>query len=61
MGDLLRLDRYMTKTELADYLQMSPRWIELRVADKRNPMPHRKLGRSVRFKVDEIESWMTSL
>lgn len=61
VGDVLRMDRYLTKTELADYLQMSPRWIELRCSDRKNPMPHRKLGRNVRFRLDEIEPWLEGM
>lgn len=48
-------ERYLTKTDLARHLQMTPRWINYRMADG---MPHHRWGRAVRFRLSEVEAWL---
>jgi len=47
---------WVTKTDLALILAVSERWIELRMHDA-DPLPHRKRGRAVRFRVSEVDEW----
>jgi len=47
-------DRFFSKTELAEYLSISTRTIESRIAE----IPHyRLLGSMLRFKKSEIDEW----
>lgn len=56
MADVVRLSPYLTKQELADHWRCTTRWIELRV--KHDGLPHRKLGRSIRFRLEDCERWL---
>ncbi len=50
-------DRFFSKTELAEYLSISTRTIESRIAE----IPHyRLLGSMLRFKKSEIDEWAKS-
>lgn len=55
MGELVHINQWLTKTQLAQALQVSERWIELKVRD--DGLPSLKLGRSRRFKLDDVERW----
>jgi len=63
MGQLVRLstraEPLLTKTELADHLRYSERWIEMQMRDR--GMPYMKgdgRGARVRFRLSEVEAWM---
>lgn len=49
----------ITKAALAERWRVSPRWIELRMKDEHNPLPHLKdpYSRFVRFPVADCERW----
>jgi hypothetical protein len=46
---------WLTKTQLAERLQVSPRWIDYRRAEG---MPCEKWAGIVRFRLSEVESWL---
>ena len=47
---------YVTKLQIADYLQLRPRTIDRWMTEG---MPHYRLGaRRTRFKISEVEEWM---
>lgn len=48
-------EAWVTKPHLAAHLGMSERWIEMRVRDG---MPSQRFGRSRRFRISEVESWL---
>jgi len=50
------MDSLLTKEEVAGYLQISPRTIESWVW--RGKIPHIKIGRCVRFDLDQIQEWL---
>ena len=54
---------WFTPEEAAEYLRISRRSLERRMADTPSmaPKPWRKLGRSVRWKRDEIDQWVDAL
>jgi excisionase family DNA binding protein len=45
----------LTLTELRVYLGMSERWIRYQIA---SGLPVHRYGNRLRFKVDEVESWL---
>jgi predicted DNA-binding transcriptional regulator AlpA len=49
-----------TKRELAEYLRVSPRWIELRVKHDAFPILKDQHSRLVRFKMSEVQEWLAS-
>lgn len=49
------VERWLSKTELAEILNVSTSWIDKRMA--RDGLPFRKRGRAVRFKLSEYEAW----
>lgn len=49
---LLRIHRLLTKPQLAEYLRVSCRKLELMMA--RGQLPHVRIGRSVRFDLTEV-------
>lgn len=51
------IDRYLTKQQLAEHLQLSQAYINILM--KREGLPHLKLGRAVRFRLDEVASWLS--
>ncbi len=50
------MDRLLTTEEIAGYLQISPRTIESWVWRKK--IPHIKIGRCVRFDLEQIQEWL---
>lgn len=51
-------ERLLTKTELADRIRMSERWIEYRMSDENDPLPYVQWGRrAVRFRLSEVLAW----
>jgi len=46
---------YLTKTQLSEQLEMSPRWIEYQVAAG---MPSHLFGNRRRFRLAEVEDWL---
>lgn len=51
------IDRYLTKQQLAEHLQRSQAYINILM--KNQGLPHLKLGRAVRFRLDEVASWLS--
>jgi excisionase family DNA binding protein len=49
-------DRLLTVRELAEYVRVNPftvyRWVE------QNRIPHLRVGRTVRFRLDDIDKFM---
>jgi len=52
------LDRWRTATEAADYLAISEATLQRWVAVK--GMPVHRVGRTLRFKLSEIDAWVRS-
>jgi excisionase family DNA binding protein len=50
------MDTYMTIEELAAYLKLSEQTIRRWVSNRE--IPYRKIKKSVRFRVSEIEKWI---
>lgn len=50
-----RLDPLVTPQQLADYLQISRATIQRHIT---RGMPHERLGASIRFKLDDVMSWL---
>jgi len=48
-------ERWLTKRELAAYLRVSPRWIELQ---QQLGLPVFRLGVANRYRVSEVEAWL---
>ena len=53
---LIMAEKFLTVDEVAEYLSLSKGTIYQWAAEKR--IPHYKMGRAVRFKKAEIESWL---
>ena len=51
-----RMLKVLTRKEVADLLKLSTRTIDFLVASKQ--IPHKRVGRSVRFSERAIEQWM---
>ena len=54
--NLIQFSPLMTKEQLAAHWAVSERWIELRV--KNDGLPHKKLGRAIRFRLEDCERWL---
>lgn len=52
-------DTLLSVKRLAEYLQMSEKWVYERI--QFNEMPYCKIGRSVRFKKSDIDEWVDTL
>jgi len=50
-------EKFLTVEEVAEYLSISRATVYQWASEKR--IPHYKLGRAVRFKQTEIESWLS--
>ena len=51
--------RLLSVQELAKHFGVSPSFVYARTAPRsRNPIPHYKLGKFVRFRLDEVETWL---
>ncbi len=46
----------LTRAEAAEYLNVSPRWIKRAIEERR--LPYLKLGRLVRFDLDDLDRWL---
>jgi hypothetical protein len=46
---------WVTRRQLADHLQVTPRWIELQ---HRQGLPHLRRGGIVRYRISDIEAWL---
>lgn len=51
-------DRFVTVTELADFLGVKESWVYGKVASKE--IPHVHVGRYVRFVVSDVIAWLES-
>lgn len=54
-GLLARLEPWLTKRQLAEYLAVSTRWIDDRRAQG---MPHRAIAGANKFRISEVEPWL---
>jgi len=52
------MDEILTITELASRLKLSKRTICNLMGDHINPLPVLKIGRSVRFRVSDVQAWL---
>lgn len=52
----LAVDRLLTPAELAEVLSVSPRWVRLHTDN--GDIPHFKLGRYPRYKLDRVLVWL---
>lgn len=48
-------ERWVTKQQLADHLQVTRRWIELQ---QRYGLPHLRMAGMNRYIVSEVEAWL---
>lgn len=48
-------ERWVTKRQLADHLQVTRRWIELQ---QRHGLPHLRMAGMNRYIVSEVETWL---
>jgi hypothetical protein len=46
---------WVTKRQLADHLQVTPRWIELQHPQG---LPHLRRGGIVRYRISDVEAWL---
>jgi hypothetical protein len=46
---------WVTKRQLADHLQVTPRWIELQYS---HGLPHLRRGGIVRYRISDVEAWL---
>ena len=53
--DVVHLEPWLAKAQLAEYLACSERWIECRMAEG---MPHATIAGRIKFKVSEVEAWL---
>jgi excisionase family DNA binding protein len=49
-------DRLLTAAELADFLAVKESWVREATRDGR--LPHLRLGRYRRYRLDDIERWL---
>lgn len=52
------MNKYLNVTQLSDYLGIKPKTLYAWVSEKR--IPHKKIGRLVRFELGEVDEWMSS-
>lgn len=45
----------MTKRQLAEHFQVTPRWIELQHP---HGLPHLRRGAIVRYRISDVEAWL---
>jgi hypothetical protein len=48
-------ERWVSKSDLAEYLGYTPRWIEYRVKEG---MPCERKGTRLRFRISQVEAWL---
>ena len=49
--------KLITLKELQEAIQMSEVWIRRRVNDEKDPMPHHRFGKSLRFYLPKVLDW----
>src|SRR5437867_11385711 len=54
-------ERLWTKKDLAAYLHVDPSTVRRWMRDRRNPLPHRYVGRHPRFVKQEVDAWVATL
>ncbi len=52
------LSSLMTIDELADFLKVEKGWIYDRTRNKQDGIPHMKVGKYVRFNLNEVLDWL---
>ena len=53
------MNEILTIAELASMLKLSKRTICNLMVDHTNPLPVLRIGRSVRFSVNDVQAWLT--
>ena len=54
--------KLLTVTEVAQWLRVSRGWVHDHASGRRKPvMPTIKLGRSVRFRPEQVQDWLDTL
>lgn len=56
MSNLVSFEPYVTIEQLCEHLQMKPRWVRYQITE--NGLPVKRLGRSLRFRISEVEAWL---
>jgi excisionase family DNA binding protein len=56
MPDVSPIPQLITIEQLAERLGVTPRYVRRLIAERR--VPHRKLGKLIRFAEDEIADWL---
>jgi hypothetical protein len=54
-GDVVRLEPWLAKAQLAEYLACSERWIEVRMTEG---MPHARIAGRIKFRASDVERWL---
>ena len=52
--------KYLNEKETAEYLNCSPVTLAKDRCDRKLGIPFYKLGRNVRYNIDDLETWMDS-
>lgn len=52
------MDEILTITDVAAMLKLSKRTISNLLVDHTNPLPAMRIGRSVRFRVSDVQAWL---
>jgi len=51
-------DRLLTAAELAEMLNVSPHWVRRHTHARANGIPHFRLGKYPRYKLDRVQEWL---
>lgn len=57
---VLEGDRYLTKKQIADFLQIGMTNVYLLTNRKQNPLPSMRIGKLIRFQKDVVKAWVAS-
>ena len=49
--------REMNVKQLADYLNVKPKWIQRKTNLRNNPIPHTKNGKYLTFRIKDVLEW----
>ena len=55
VGEVVRLEPWLDKKALAEYLGCGERWIEYRMDEG---MPHARIAGRIKFRATEVEPWL---